>query len=308
MNENLFFAVQAAAVCLPLALALAASGLPLISAALLYKPEKRVKVFRDKFGQQTATFCLLTGLCALVFLGGGAALVKMNFPAAASFWLGAPVPLLPLGAAIALAGALAVAYRASWQALKDKRSLHASIGVAATLCAFAAGHLFLAFFRHFAVVASSAGQDPSLMAPPLDSAAWIMLPGLLALCPALAGAFAPLYLIHRRDKDDFGRDYYNYALKLSAKWALASTAVALLVQAALIATLWPAVRDLPVRAVFFWGQGAAFACFAMACTLWGLLIKHQNPLSLKPHAVCAAIMSLAALGGLTASLARFYLG
>jgi hypothetical protein len=308
VNENLFFAAQAAAVCLPLALALAASGLPLLSAPLLFKPEKRVKVFRDKFGQQTATFCLLTGLCALAFLGGGAALVNMNFPAAASFWLAAPVPLFPLGAAIALAGALAAAYRASWQALKDNRSLHASIGLAASLCAFAAAYLFLVFFRHFAVVASSPGLDPSLMIPPPGSAAWIMLPGLLALCPALAGALAPLYLIHRRDKDDFGRDYYNYALKLAAKWALASTAVALLAQAALTASLWPAVRDLPVRSVFFWGQGAAFACFAMACALWGILIRHQNPLSLKPHAVCAAIMSLAALGGLAASIGRFYLG
>ncbi|WP_243363349.1 hypothetical protein [Fundidesulfovibrio terrae] len=308
MNENLLFAAITALVCLPLSLALAAAGLPLASASMLLNPPKRVKVFRDKYGQQTATFCLLAGIIATACLGAAAGFLPMVFPAAASFWLGWPLPLAPLAALLVLCAVLAVAYRATWQILKENRPAHAAMGMAATVCGWGLGYLFLSFFRHFAVSSADPAADPTLFLPPLDSASWLLLPSVLALTLAMAGASAPLYLIYRREKDDFGRDYYNYALKMAGKWALGGSAGALASQGALFALLWPVVRDMPIRASFFWGEAVALTAFVMAGLLWSMVLKNQNPLRLKLHCVTGYALAVAGLSGMAVAVSRFFFG
>jgi hypothetical protein len=308
VNENLLFAAVTALACLPLSLALASAGLPLASAALLLNPPKRVKVFRDKYGQQTATFCLLTGLLSVACLGAAAGFMPSVFPAAASFWLGWPLPLAPLAVLLVLAAGLSVAYRATWQTLKENRPIHAALGMAATACAWGLGYLFVSFARHFAVSPADPAADPALFLPPLASASWVLLPCLLALSLAMAGAAAPLYLIHRREKDDFGRDYYNYALKMASKWAMGGSLAAVASQAGLFAMLWPVVRDMPIRASFFWGEAVALAAFAMAGLLWTMVIKNQNPLRLKLHCVAGYLLAVAGLSGMAVAVARFFFG
>lgn len=308
MSEHLLFAAMTALVCLPLSLALAAAGLPLTSAVLLVNPPKRVKVFRDKYGQQTATLSLLFGIVAMASLAGGAVLLQLNFPAAASFWLGWPLPLTPIAGLLFIAAALAVIFRASWQSLKDKRPLHAAIGVAATLSGWGLGYLFLSFLRHFAVSSADPGADPTLFLPPLESAAWTHLPLSVALTIAMAGAAAPLYLIHRRDKDDFGRDYYNYALKLAAKWALGATLASLACLGVIAAGLWPAARELPIRPVFFWGGCSGLGCFLLACLLWMLVIRNQNPLRLKLHCAAAFLLAWCGISGVMLAGVKFFFG
>lgn len=308
VNEHYLFAAFTALVCLPLSLALAAAGLPVTSAVLLVNPPKRVKVFRDKYGQQTATLCLLAGLAAAVGIGGGAVLVQKNFPAVASFWLGWPLPVMPLAAALVLAAGLALVFRAAWQALKDKRLAHAAIGCASTAAGWSFGYLFLAFLRHFVLSTAEPGADPSFFLPPLESASWLLFALSLPLSLALAGAYSTVYLIYRRDKDDFGRDYYNFALKLASKWALFSTFAALAALAGIFARIWPLVRDLPVRPFFFWGEGVAVMSLLMACTLWGLVIRNQNPLRLKLHCVAACLLAVTGLSGLMYANLKYFIG
>ena len=308
VSEHYLFAAITALVCLPLSLALAAAGLPVTSAVLLVNPPKRVKVFRDKYGQQTATLCLVSGLVAALGLGGGGAAIQLNFPAVASFWLDWPLPTGPLAAALVLAAGLALVYRAAWQSLKDNRLAHAIIGCSATLAAWGFGYLFVAFLRHFTLSAVEPGWDPAFFLPPLNSASWPLLVLCTALSLALAGAYATLYLIYRRDKDDFGRDYYNFALKLASKWALFSTLAALAASAGLFALIWPVVRDLPVRPAFFWGEGLALVSFFMACTLWALVIRNQNPLRLKLHCITACLLAFTGLAGLMFASFKYFFG
>jgi len=307
VSENVLYAAIMALVSLPLSIALAASGLPLTSALLLLNPPKRVKVFRDKYGQQTATLCLLAGIVSVVGLACGAAVIKIQFPAAGSFWLGWPLPTAPLAIVLVICAVLAIIYRATWQALKEKRAVQASIGVSATAAAWILGYLFVSFLRHFAATPSDPSTDPFLFLPPAVSYAWLLLPWVLGISLAMAGALSPLYLIYRRDKDDFGRDYYGYALKMAAKWATFSTLAALACQAGLFAILWPVVRDLPIRPSFFWGEGLGLVCLVMACLLWGLVLKNQNPLRLKLHCVAAFFLTVAGLAGVLASYAKFFL-
>ncbi|WP_243311620.1 hypothetical protein [Fundidesulfovibrio agrisoli] len=308
MSELTLFAALTALVCLPLCFALAAAALPLTSAALLFNPPKRVKVFRDKYGQQTSTSCLLCGLVAVLGLVGGALALQSLAPASAAFWLGWPLPLLPLCAGLAVSAALAVVYRAVWQNLKDNRPLHSAIGVAATLAAWALGYLFVSFFRHYVLSPLQPSEDPFLFIPPLDSVAWLLLPAALGMSLALAGSVGTLYLIHRRDKDDFGRDYYNYGLKMGSRWSIAGAALAVASAAVAAVRLWPSVRDLPVRPVFFWGEAVFLCALAMAAILWGLVLRNQNALRLKVHLVAAFALSWLALSAQALVNLRFFLG
>ena len=308
MSDIILFVVLTALCCLPLALLFAAAGLPLTSAMLLFSPPKRVKVFRDKFGQQTATLCLLTGLAALVCLAAAGFLLARTSPAIASFWFAWPLPLAPLTAGLALAGLLALVYRALWQTLKQKRPVHAAIGVVATLAAWAQGYLFITFFRHLVTIASAPGADPALFAAPPDSLAWILLPLVCALSLALAGAAASLYLTLRRNKDDFGRDYYNYALKLACKWALFSSLPALALHSWFFIRLWPAVRELPIAPLLLWSENAAGICLVLACLLWAAVLKAKNPLRLKFLCLCAAALAWLALAAMAVGSVKYFLG
>ncbi len=308
MSELYILTAVSALACLPLSLALAAAGLPLTSASLLFSPPKRVKIFRDKYGQQTATFCLLAGMAACLGLAGGLAALRALLPGAAAFWLDMPVPLYVMAGGVLVCGGLAAAYRALWQSMKDNRPAHAALGLGATLCGWALGYCFVVFFRHFVVSASQPEADPALFLPPLASYAWFLLPQALLLSLGMAGAWAATYLIYRREKDDFGRDYYGYSLKLACRWALLGCAAALAVQAAMAVSLWPLVRDLPIRPVFFWSQAASCAATLLACALWVMVARSQNPMRLKLHCFAGCALAWLGLTGNMAACARFFLG
>lgn len=308
MNEQIIFFCVSALFGLILALALGAAGLPLAGATPLMNPPKRVKVFRDKFGQQTATLALLLGLVGLAALTLSGVFLYIRFPDVTAFWLALPLPALPLGGCLIGAGALACVFRASWQSMKDRRSAHASLGIAATGFAWAFGYLTVASFRHFVLSPTPPTPDLAFFLPPMDSSAWLLLPLLFAVSLTQAGALATLYCISRRNKDDFGRDYYTYALKLGAKWAVMASAAAMAFQGALLAKLWPIARELSARPLIFWLSATAFGALVLAAILWLLVIRNQHPLRLKLHLVTAWVLSWVCLAGLAAVYSRIFMG
>lgn len=308
MNEQIVFLSVSALTGLILALVLGAAGLPLASATPLLNPPKRVKVFRNKFGQQAATLTLLLGMAGVAGLAAAVFFLHVRFPDVTAFWLAWPLPALPLAGCLLGAGVLASIFRAAWQGLTDHRRLHAALGMAATLLAWAAGYFVLAFFRHFVLSPTQPTSDVAFFLPPPDSSAWLLLPLMIALSLSQAGALATLYCIHRRDKDDFGRDYYTYALKIGAMWALPASVAAMACQAALLVKLWPVARALPVRQIIFWSSATAFGALALACILWILVIRNPNPLRLKLHLITAWVLSWVCLSGLCAAFTRVFMG
>ena len=308
MNEQIIFLCVSALIGLILSLILGAAGLPLVGAIPLLQPPKRVKVFRDKFGQQTATLALLLGLTGLVALALSGVFLHLRYPDVTAFWLAWPLPALPLAGCLLGAGALACVYRATWQGMKDRRAVHAALGMAATFLAWAFGYLAVTFFRHFVLSPTPPAPDRAFFLPPLDSSAWLLLPQLLAVSLSQAGALATLYCILRRNKDDFGRDYYTYALKLGSKWAVAATAGAMACQAALLARLWPVARELPTRPLIFWTSATAMGALALAAILWILVIRNQHPLRLKLHLVTAWALGWVCLSGLSAAYCSIFMG
>lgn len=308
MNDHLQFVLSTALACLPLAVLLAAAALPLTASALAFHPPKRVKVFRDKFGQQTATLAVFLGLAGVACLAAAGLFVNLKFPEWAAFWLGWPLPLAPLAATALPAGACLLTYRASWSSLRDRPALHACLGLAATALGWLTAYLFLVSLRHFVLSPMPPAASAAFFLPPAGSALWL----LAAFCPALglllAGASATLYLLARRDKDDFGRDYYAYAVQLGSKWALFSSLAAVAILAGLTVALWPMAQIQPWRPLFFWGLGTAVCALLLASALWFLVIRAIHPLRFKVHLISGLALAWIALIGACSALGRLFLG
>lgn len=137
------------------------------------------------------------------------------------------------------------------------------------------------------------------IAIPLDSFFWPVMLHMLPLAIGTAGALGAFWLLIRRGSNDFGRDYYAFALPYSAKWALCGTLVSL-------GTLIYAYRQagefmLPELSHPPSALLTALCCAlpALACLLWLFLIRSATPLRHKPGIVVALF---ALLAGVSAQL------
>ena len=102
-----------------------------------------------------------------------------------------------------------------------------------------------------------------------------------------AGAsLALLYLLLRRNLDDFGRDYYRYVVILAIKWLVVS----------LFLSFLPCVRvyfllgeKILVSSLYLPG-GVIVASFVLIVILSTVLIKSKQPLRLKVVMVCCFLL------------------
>jgi len=285
---------QSAALILPAVLLAAMAAVPLVAAVTGLSPAKRTKIFRNKFGQQASTLALI--------------LLPLGLTAAAGAWY-APKPAgLPLALLVnnfyrfswlpteiaCVAAALLLTYRAAWQSLKDRKNLHAAIGIVSSLtffaaAALAAGGAQAAMTAKLPAAARLDAVDLILFIPPLAIFEMIMT-GI-----ALAGALSFFYLLARRKADDFGRDYYIYTVALCLRWASFPT----LVLAGL--ETWRFCGNLaPIRSVenlssLIWLWPAAPLCGLLAAAVWFAVSRSLTPLRFKELAAGAFILFYIAL-------------
>jgi hypothetical protein len=308
MSEALRVAVSWAAlilVSIHLGLALAAAGIPAVTALVGFRAQKRLRIFTDKFGQQAATFALMGGLWALVVL---AALVGATWYLVPNFsgpmgngwatipWLAVLVPLL--------AGMIVfLAYRGLWHQLKTRKVLHVGLGLAATLLFWLAYDGGLVVLRPLATPVLPATWLDGLL-PPGPALLWRLLALGVLLSLHLAGTYCAAWLLWRRNRDDFGRDYYNYTMRLTARlgfWAgLASVAALVWVVLGLV----PAVGEITSRMT----TGLGLYGLGMLVCLCGcaFVAAQENALRHKFVLGLATAGSIVALAGVLAALANVF--
>ncbi len=282
-----------------LGLALAAAGVPTITAVTGLRQVKRLKIFIDKFGQQAATFALLGGLWVFLALCAALCAIRFLLPAKAPYFLGLPWPLAALAGPVLAGAAAFLCYRGLWQRLKTRKPLHGAIGLAATLLLWLAFWAGLAMLRPLSL-GLAAPANALFLLPPGDSLFWRLLAEGLALSVGLAGTFTGAWLVWRRDRDDFGRDYYNFTMRLAARVGFAGQVLALGAMGWLVFGLLPLVGELSPRltiAVALYGSGSLGALLCL-----GLVMPQENALRHKLLLVTAFVASLAALTGLVAGL------
>lgn len=175
-------------------------------------------------------------------------------------------------------------YDLTWKKARDQRGLHIFLGCLGNLglkygywSLMAAA---LVFFRSIPLT------SPAFL-PPIRSAWWPLASLWPVMSLSVAAGMSLFYLMLRRNKDDWGRDYYRFAVPFLGKWQIFSG------MGVLGVTLWlffslRGVVNLFLPLIFHAGVGAA-ACLGTAMLLSLCLCMSAHPMRLKGCmlAVCA---------------------
>lgn len=305
-GEYLYYAILAL-ITVHLALGLAAAGIPCITGVGGFAIAKRSKIFQNKFGQQAGTFALLAGGYVFLVLAAAAVSLLMRLPEVAVFWFSTPLPLIPLAVSLFLGAAFFLLYRGLWQKMKDRKRAHAAIGIASAISLWFFMYCAAASFRLFTLRLDLPNDISAFFIPGLDSSFWPVAAQALCLSASLAGAFSAVYLLLRRNKDDFGRDYYNATLRQASRWAFFAGVPQILCAAWLFSTLWPSLDIIGGLVAVQWPLAASAALGLAGCALWGVVSFQGNALRFKLMISGAWLFSLASLAFQCAALAPFYL-
>jgi hypothetical protein len=294
--------------CLLLFLQAASLGAPLLAAAAEGLFAARRKAFYDKCALQISQLACLLGVAGFavsgVFLCIGLQNLQPDFPRQLP-----PLPLWLPGLAAPLLSGLHLALRGP---LKTRRVFRVPLCLAAAAAAFA---MQLACLLLLDIL-----QDPPLTVPQpqneLFDGVWeaplaVLAARLLShadspafwpalVCPpvfglAAAAALSQLWLIVRRGRADYGRDYYSFAMRYCARAALAATAAALTLAGgifALLRTDFPGdFSQPPDLGLALVAAGLPLSC----CLIWLGIIKSDHPLRHKPGVLFACLFLLIAL-------------
>lgn len=124
---------------------------------------------------------------------------------------------------------------------------------------------------------------------PRESFFWPQILHMAFLAIGIAGALSAFWLLIWRQRNDFGRDYYAFALPHSAKWGIAGTLVSLATAFYAYSRagefMLPELSEPPALAL----AALCYALPALACILWGLLLQSATPLRHKPGIVTALL-------------------
>ena len=283
--DPLFFFVLLATAGLTLFFALAALAAPLLGVVTESLYVFKHQSFYDKCALQItqAAFCM--GLFIFFTLGAG-----LFYYVYYVDYIAIP----PLIKAPSLTGLLLLGvYWITWSALKQRRALHLLLGWAAALSMLGALFVFCGLLI--------AVDWPAFMA--------LIYVGLLCAGLAAGAGLSQLWLIMRRFKADYGRDYYAFAMRYCARVALASTLAATLAVGALLFLL----RDfIPAQLMQRPDVGITLIAFGLplsCCQLWLGIARSENPLRHKIGAFFACIFLFMALcAQLLILFSTFYLG
>ena len=301
-TADALLAVSAVILAFNLFLGLAGLAAPLLACLVELAGLAKKQVFYRKTAQQLSVMGLSAGVYMLVVLGGTWVLVLSRAP---------DTPLPDIRALLGLSGLAALvlwlvaslAYVFTWKSLNEARGLHAVLGLAA-----GAGGLTSIVRLVLALLPLSLPPAKADTPPVLDLAPLLAPSAALAvvLALALAGTAGLVYILYRRNRDDWGRDYYTFALKLCAKW----TALALLAAIAGLAGLGYTVL-LPLLADELRALGLPLGLGAgaglIACGLLAALWQSATPLRQKLLVALAAPLVWALLSGLAYAALRLAL-
>ncbi|MGJ3522392.1 hypothetical protein ACR4XJ_05095 [Nitratidesulfovibrio sp. D1] len=288
-------------------LLLAVTGLPFLCLSAQRLAVTQRSSFPDKLARQGA---LLSALTAAVLVAvSGAVMVRMVQMQPDLMEGPFRVPLLSVPTLLAGSGACAALYLLGWKHIKGS-AMHRFVGLAAgiggieaTASGFSLARALLLPGHPLPSSASAMDTMRALISAPVDSLLWPVLGQSVFVAAGAAGALCLAWLLTRRAKDDFGRDYYNYALGVCARWALGGTLCALPVGVYVLyraATLTsPDLTALPPLLPL---AGTLVLPLA-ACGLWGTVIRSATPLRHKVGIVSALVLLMVACGCEASTLA-----
>ncbi|MGE4469396.1 MAG: hypothetical protein AB7D47_04610 [Desulfovibrio sp.] len=250
------------------------------------------KAMPYKFAQQLATmFTTFISVGTIAFLGG-AIIVSRSLPWLRSWLTSTESPALPVLISWGLVLLFGGLYQSTFKSLRNRKTAHWLLGLPGLLAALAAFPLTLAVTPDL-LQAFSTGEAPTqhpFTFPAQGSLVWpfVLQFGLLAL--ALAGGLGMAFIVYRRHRDDWGRDYYNYALPMAARFAAPFMLLQLSGMGWLLAMITPDDRNLLLSSSFgpILGLGAILA--VICCGLWIPVWRSRTPMQLKGLTIVGAVL------------------
>lgn len=292
ITESFFLAAVMSAPAFFDLLSIAACGAILIAMVNEVFSLTRGTVFHDKYAQQTA----MMGMWFLVIwlltlcVSGFAATSHMTWLIQ---WLINPSsPFFYYFAMIALGMLLALPYALTWKKMRTARTAHVVLGLGACLPLMAGIIAYLASLYMLGV--SMAGDATAFLVEPLPLGAtslfWPLAAQYVLMSVSAGAGLSLVYLVLRRNRDDYGRDYYKFALPLAARWATFALVLHILCQAWLFVLLSPESRTLVLGTGMGWIWGCALMLAVLCCGSWILLVKSAAPMRMKWIAFVGALL------------------
>lgn len=304
-NDFALLALTAAPAALFDLLACAALGATLIAFACECAAAAKRAPLMDKFAQQVANLAFFALLVAVAATALGGTYLALEMEGAKDWALDPASPAVPLAASMGFTLFALALYRSTWRNLRQGKGGHLYIGALACLGALGVVYTAVVAARAFAfevAAATPVALTPAqLYAPGQHSLFWPLLAGSLFLCLCYGGATGMRWLVLRRTRDDFGRDYYNTALPRAARWAL----LPLLPLAACMGWAFAALpAETSARLLAYplvcWA-GAALVLFVLAACAWLVVALAKLPMRAK-WAAMLGLLLLWAMHTITAAL------
>lgn len=273
---------------LPLAIMLAALfwGAPLIALVSELTAMITGKPFPARCAQQMSRLAVAGHGAAWICAAMGGAFLWQH-PFWSSEFVSAHQMIVVLTAALPLCGtALLVAYNITWKTAKQKRAIHFGLGCLANIplkyAYWGTVILALVYFR-------GTPLENLAFIPAANSALWPTFILWVPLSLYLSAGFGLCYLLLRREKDDWGRDYYRFAAPFLAKWLLITAMCCLIVQAWLFLSL-KGIMNLQLPQILI-PAAASVACTAMSMALALNLASNEHPMRLKGSMIGIILLS-----------------
>lgn len=278
MNETLTMTALMLAPAFFSLLGMAAFGSPVVAFLGEVVAKSKGRVFYDKYGQQTAAMGLILLILLIIVEIAGIAIVYTKFP---QLFQKFATPDSPLICALYALGAFivfGVPYFLTWKKMRQSKGAHMTLGFLATVSAIALVAIAVTAKLIIGLPPELAQSQIALGVKSMIAPMAVMY---VILTMASAAGLSCTYLVLRRNKDDFGRDYYNFSLKLAARWAAIPMVLFLVCQGWLFAVLPETFKTMvmgtPLGIV--WAVGAGFGLISVI--IWALIARSQTPLQMK---------------------------
>lgn len=283
-------------------IALGAIGAPLIAVLLEITGKATKKVFYDKLAQQIASMSLILFILFFMATAGTLAYVAKSWQWTMDWLINPESPMMFVYASLALSAIFLCAYKYSWKKLKKQKAIHIFFGILAVLGGICFIHSATMTMRLvFGLIGNT--PEPSVPQMPL----WdhmLAIPdktnlalGILYVIMSFtfAGSSGGLYLVMRRNKDNFGRDYYKFALPVISKWALFPMVIQILSIGFLISYfITPSLQTLTQNTGMLVTVGGAALLYIICCAIWIVAWKSATPMRHKIGLSAAPILIILA--------------
>jgi hypothetical protein len=281
-SGDLLLAANMAPLAFNALLAMAALGAPIIAVLLEILAAAQSKVFYKKAAQQISALGLgCTAYTVFVALGTGT-LIYLKIPGLLPFQLPEKMPLLWMAVPLTVWAVVTILHATTWKFLKKPKALHISLGVVASLAALCTIYSCMAVKYAYVLPIPGERAVPETFAklfmPTNTPMFYALTLSTMVLAPFAAGALGLGYIQYRRKRDDWGRDYYVFALRFVSGLTL------FLGVAFLASQVWVAqsVHQAFAQLVFMqniipaWYIGLGIC--SLAAITWGVVWRSRMPM------------------------------